>query len=174
MAGTDLRPRRRSAANIIMAKPKRSTTPPRFQPGAKVRVKRGVIDPDFPDIPLGGWSGTVKDFEQVRGRTTYEIKWDWRTLQAIHPVYRRRWERDGLEFEALWLREEDIEPDEGEPVPIEPPTAIVTRPLLEKDQEDRIRMALGLTHDDPLPKVSRKTLLTYHRYLAERLTFPFP
>ncbi len=35
-------------------------------------------------------------------------------------------------------------------------------------------MALGLTHDDPLPKVSRKTLRVYQRYLAERLTFPFP
>ena len=40
-----------------MAKPKKPTAPPRFEPGAKVRVKRGVIDPDFPDIPLGGWAG---------------------------------------------------------------------------------------------------------------------
>jgi hypothetical protein len=158
----------------VLAKPKKSATPPRFQPGAKVRVKRGVIDPDFPDIPLGGWSGTIKDVEQVRGRTTYEIDWDRRTLQTIHPVYRKRCERDGLEFESMWLREEDIVPDEGEPVPIEQPAAIVTRPLSEQDQEDRVRMALGLTHDDPLPKVSSKTLRAYHRYLAGRLTFPFP
>ena len=34
-------------------------------------------------------------------------------------------------------------------------------------------MALGPTHDDPLPEVSRKTLLTYHRYLAAKLKFPF-
>ena len=64
-------------------------------------------------------------------------------------------------------------PDDGTRVPIEQPTAIVTRPLSEKDQDDRVRMALGLTHDDPLPEVSRRTLLAYHRYLAANLKFPF-
>ena len=73
----------------------------------------------------------------------------------------------------MWLGEEDLEPDDGTPVPIEQPTAIVTTPLSEKDQDDRVRMALGLTHDDPLPEVSRKTLLAYHRYLAANLKFPF-
>jgi hypothetical protein len=157
-----------------MPRPKKTTTSPCFKPGDKVRVKRGVIDPDFPDIPLGGWSGSVKEVEQVRGQTTYLIEWDRRTLQSIHLVYRKRCERDELEFETMWLREEEIEPDEGERVPIEQPAAIVTRPLSVQDPEDRIRLALGLSHDDPLPKVSRKTLRAYHRYLAERLTFPFP
>src|SRR4051812_42802280 len=40
------------------------------------------------------------------------------------------------------------------------------------DQDDRVRMALGLTHDDPLPDVSEETLLAYHRYLAAHLKFP--
>jgi hypothetical protein len=146
----------------------------RFNPGAKVRVKHGVRDPDFPDIPLGGWAGTVKEVEQVEGEPTYLIEWSKKTLKGIHPVYRKRCERDGLGFETMWLGEEDIEPDEGKPVPIEEPTAIVTRPLAPDDREDRVRMALGLTHDDPLPNVSRKTLLAYHRYLKDRLTFPFP
>ena len=57
--------------------------------------------------------------------------------------------------------------------PIEQPTQIKTPPLSEKDQDDRVRMALGLTHDDPLPEVSRKTLLAYYRYLAANLKFPF-
>jgi hypothetical protein len=34
-------------------------------------------------------------------------------------------------------------------------------------------MALGLTHDDPLPEISLETLLTYHRYLTANLKFPF-
>ena len=34
-------------------------------------------------------------------------------------------------------------------------------------------MALGLTHDDPLPDVSPKTLLAYHRYLKDKLKLPF-
>ena len=48
---------------------------PRFRVGDKVRVKSGVIDPDFSDIPLGGWSGTVKEIEQADDEITYDIKW---------------------------------------------------------------------------------------------------
>ena len=58
------------------------------------------------------------------------------------------------------------------PVAIEQPTSIVTKPLSETDQDDRVRIALGLTHDDSLPDVSYETLLAYHRYLAANLKFP--
>jgi hypothetical protein len=158
---------------MAKSRPRKPTVPPRFEPGAKVRVKRGVIDPDFPDIPLGGWSGAIKEVYQEQGELTYLIEWDQRTLRGIHPIYRKRCERDGLEFETMGLGEAEIEPDEGEPTPIEPPTAIRTQPLSEKDQDDRVRMALGLTHDDPLPEVSHQTLLAYHRYLAAHLKVPF-
>jgi hypothetical protein len=92
-----------------------------------------VADPDFPDIPLGGWAGTIEMAEQVDDQITYEIEWDRRTLDGMHPVYRKRCERDGLTPETMWLGEEDIEPDEGTPVPIEQPTEIRTPPLSDKD-----------------------------------------
>ena len=140
---------------------------------AAVRVRFGVRDPDFPDIPLGGWAGTVNEVEQAKGETTYLIAWDRATLRGMHPVYNKRCERDGLELETIWLGEDDLDADDGTPLPIERPTKIVTEPLSENDQDDRVRMALGLTHDDPLPEVSRKTLMTYHRYLAANLKLPF-
>ena len=34
---------------------------PRFKVGDKVRAKPGATDPDFPDMPLGGWAGTVTE-----------------------------------------------------------------------------------------------------------------
>lgn len=71
--------------------------------------------------------------EQVDDQITYEIEWDRRTLDGMHPVYRKRCERDGLTPETMWLGEEDIEPDEGTPVPIEQPTEIRTPPLSDKD-----------------------------------------
>jgi hypothetical protein len=145
---------------------------PAFEPGAKVRVRSGVTVPDFEDIPLGGWTGTIKESEQFEDQIDYEIEWDRRTLDGMHPVYRKRCERDGLDLESMWLGEEDLEADDGTPVPIEQPTRIVTPPLSEKDQDDRVRMALGLTHDDPLLDVTVETLLAYHRYLAANLTFP--
>lgn len=145
----------------------------RFKTGDKVRAKLGVRDPDFPDIPLGGWAGTVKEVQRAKGETTYLVTWGQATLKGMHPIYKKRCERDGLEVESMWLGEGDLEPDDGTMVPIVLPTAIVTKPLSEKDQDDRVRMALGLTHDDPLPDVSPKALRAYHRYLAANLKFPF-
>jgi hypothetical protein len=156
-----------------MPRSKKPKTAPRLRVGDKVRVKYGVADPDFEDSPLGGWAGTIKEVEQASGETTYLIAWDRATLRSMHPVYKKRCERDGLEVEAMWLGEKDLEPDDGNPVPIEQPTSIITRPLSEKDQDDRVRKALGLTHDDPLPGVNHGTLLDYHRHLSRSLEFPF-
>lgn len=156
----------------VMPRSKKPSDAAGFQIGAKVRVKAGVRDPDFPDIPLSGWAGTVKRVEQARVGTTYLIAWDQATLQGIHPIYKKRCERDGLELESMWLGDEDLEPSDSTSAPIEEPRQIVTLPLSEKDQDDRVRMALGLTHDDPLPDVNHKTLLAYHRYLSKDLAYP--
>jgi hypothetical protein len=156
-----------------MPRPKKPSDAARFQIGAKVRVKAGVRDPDFPDIPLGGWAGSVKDVQQAEGQTRYLIAWDRATLRGMHPVYKKRCERDALELELMWLGDEDLEPDDGTPVTLEQPTSSFMKPLSEKDQDDRVRKALGLTHDDPLPDVNHKTLLAYHRHLAANLKFPF-
>ena len=156
-----------------MSHTKNKSGSPRFQVGNKVRVKYGVIVPDFPDIPLGGWTGTVTEIIKHEGQINCVFKLDDRTLASIHPIYHKRCERDGLDFETMGLGEEDLELDDGTPVPIEQPTEIKTPPLSEKDQDDRVRMALGLTHDDPLPDVSPETLMTYYRYLAANLKFPF-
>ena len=51
--------------------------------------------PDFHDIPLGGWTGTIDMVEQVEDLISYEIEWDKKTLKAMHPVYKKRCERDG-------------------------------------------------------------------------------
>ena len=137
-------------------------------------MRYGVIVPDLPDIPLGGWTGIVKQVERSDQETVYEIKWDSTTLKNVHPVYLRLCERDGFDAEIMWLADEDLEPDDGTHVPIEQPTTIVTPPLSMKDQDDRIRAVFGLTHDDLIPQVNPETLLTYFRYLRDTLTFPFP
>jgi hypothetical protein len=154
-----------------MADPERSPKRHRFEPGAKVRVKYGVTVPDFEDIPLGGWTGTIKTVEPLEDEVDYEVAWDRRTLDAMHLGYRKRREQDGLDVQTLWLTDEDVEPDDGTPVPIEQPAGIKT-PLSEKDRDDRVRTALGLTHDDPIPEVSFEALRSYRRYLAARLRFP--
>ncbi len=153
-------------------KDNRPRPPARFAAGAQVRVKPGITVPDFEDIPLGGWAGTIREVDQRSAPPTYLIEWNKHTLDDMHPVYRKRCERDGLGLESMWLGEDDIEADTGVPAAIEQPTSIVARPLNEKDQDDRVRIALGLTSDDPLPEVDDDALRAYHRYLAAHLAFP--
>jgi Calcium binding len=149
------------------------TTPPLFEVGARVRVKAGVHDQDYPDIPLGGWSGLVGEIDGESQPPRYLIQWNAQTLVKIHPVYLHRSERDGYEFETLWLDETSLEPTPGDPAPMEQPTAIVPRPLQPHEQSDRIRAILGLTSDDPLPAADKDQLRKYHQFLSENLSFPF-
>jgi hypothetical protein len=157
-----------------MAHSKKGSTSARFKVGDRVRVKPGVSDPDYPDMPLGGWSGTITEIIEHKGQINCVFELDKRTLASIHPIYKRRCEIDGLDYETMGLGQEDIELDDGTPVPIEQPTAIVPRPLSPDDEDDRIRMVFALTRDDPVPDVTEESLLTYRRYLAAQLTFPIP
>lgn len=50
---------------------------------------------------------------------------------------------------------------------------IITNPLSEKVQDDRIRMVFGLTSNDPLPDPDDDTLHIYHKHLLKKLVFPF-
>jgi hypothetical protein len=73
-----------------VARPRKPTASRRFEVGARVRVRHGVRDPDFPDIPLGGGSGTVKEVHRAKGETTYLVAWDRAALKGMHPVYKER------------------------------------------------------------------------------------
>jgi hypothetical protein len=146
--------------------------PARFAVGDAVRVRSGVTDPDFPDIPLGGWAGRITEVEESEPPLCL-IRWSQETLKQMHPVYRKRCDRDGLGVEEMWLGQDDLETDTGGPVIVQQPSKIVTPPLSMKDQDDRIRAVFGLTRDDLLPDVDEASLRTYYQYLAAHLRFPF-
>ena len=93
----------------------RPTFPARFAVADRVRVKPGTTVPDFEDIPLGGWAGTIREVDRQSNPPGYLIEWDKHTLDHMHPVYLKRCERDGLELESMWLGEDDIEPATGGP-----------------------------------------------------------
>ncbi len=139
--------------------------------GDAVRVCSGVTNPDFSDIPLGGWAGKITEVE-AGSPPLYLIRWSQDTLRNMHPVYRKRCDRDGLDFEEMWLGEDDLEPDAGGPVIVQQPTKIITPPLSLSDQDDRIRVVFSLTRDDLLPDVDEDSLRIYYKYLAAKLKFP--
>jgi uncharacterized protein YodC (DUF2158 family) len=153
-----------------MSKRKRLAPTTRFHIGDKVRVRHGVKDADFPDIPMGGWAGIVTE---IHDDGMFAVRWSKETLASIHPVIKRRCEKDGLDLETYWLGADDLEPDTGGPVEIEQPKEIATKPLSPKDQDDRVRIVLGLTSNDPLSDVENEALAMYQEYLANNLTFPF-
>ncbi len=151
----------------------RPSLPARYGVGDHVRVKSGTTDPDFEDIPLGGWAGAISEVDRRSNSPIYLIEWDQRTLDHLHPVYRKRCARDGLKLESMWLGEADLEPDSGGLAVIEQPTSIVTRPLSKDNPDDRIRTIFGLTSDDPLPAANVDSLRRYGRYLRSQLSLPF-
>ncbi len=146
---------------------------PRFHVGDMVRVRRGTSDPDYPDIPMGGWVGTIKEVETERGPAHYCVAWSRDTLASIHPVFRKRCERDGLDYEQTYLAEDDLEAQGGEAVPVEQPANIDTPALSPGNQDDRMRMLLGLTGNDPIPDVDPNTLVMYWNHLRQHFSLPF-
>ncbi len=47
-------------------KRRKSHTPAKFKVGDKVRVKDDIWDTDYPDMPLGGWAGTIAEVHKDR------------------------------------------------------------------------------------------------------------
>jgi hypothetical protein len=140
-----------------MSEAKKSATPAKFVRGDSVRVRSGVTNPDFPDIPLGGWAGKITEVEEGNAPLCL-IRWSQETLKNMHPGYRKRCDRDGLDYKEMWLGEDDLEADAGGPVIVQQPTKIVMPQLSMKDQDDRIRVLFGLTRDDLLPDVDDASL----------------
>jgi hypothetical protein len=87
--------------------PTREEALPKFAVGSQVRAKKGATAPNYSDMPLGGWRGTVS---QVSG-TIYLVRWSGETLAAAGPIYREQWRRDGVDFRAMWLQEKALEAD---------------------------------------------------------------
>jgi hypothetical protein len=141
--------------------------------GDLVRVRKGVVDPDFPDLPLGGWTGWVQEVEAEDEPPIYLIEWNTYTLNHLPEVYRVRCDREGLDEETIRLSEDELEPATGEQPPLEQPVNLVARPLRTGDQDDRIRAILGVTSDQPVPEVDQASLDKYFDYLVEKLSFPF-
>jgi hypothetical protein len=50
--------------------PHTKKAPANFAQGDTVRVRSGVTDPDFPDIPLGGWAGKITEVEEGNASRT--------------------------------------------------------------------------------------------------------
>ncbi len=147
---------------------------PRFAVGDWVRVRPGVVDADNPDIPFGGWVGTILDIEIGPRETKYLVEWSEETLAAVHPVFFRRCDRDDVEASEAWLEEAKLGPDPGTPLAIEQPTQLVPPPLDLDNPTDLARHILGVTSDDDLPPITPDRRVRFHAYLVDHVRSPIP
>ena len=145
----------------------------RFSVGDAVRVRAGVIDPDFPDIPLDGWAGVIAECDET-SPPLYLVRWSAETLDRLAPAYRVRCDREGMDAGETWLLGTDLEPERGGPLAIVAPQKLRPRALDRDDPDDRVRAIFGLTSDDPLPPVDAASLRRFHDYFSQHLRPPQP
>ena len=82
--------------------------------GDIVRVKDGVMDPDYDGYCIGGWSGTIIAFETWEQMPMALIEWDASTQRdRLDPEVRRRAASQGLSVAQMWLQLSEFEPVEG-------------------------------------------------------------
>lgn len=144
-----------------------------FAKSELVKAKPGVVHDRYPDIPLGGWVGTVKRIAWLTP-IAYGVRWTMPTLDQAHPVYLKRCRRDRMRPSQCWLNEGQLEAAADEtPTAMEQPADILTKPLSADEFEDRIRMLFGLTSDDALPKAGEQAQRRFLDYLKAHLSFPF-
>ncbi len=86
-----------------------SANEPVFSVGSLVRVRWGVRSSVYPDLPLGGWTGTVCGVEDDLRLVCLSTA----TLAAIDARFQERLEA------GIWLPGDQLEADPGEPLMLE-------------------------------------------------------
>lgn len=80
-----------------------------FATGTRVQVRQGVMSPEFPEISIGGWSGTVMEAAGKPPVMAYIIEWDQRTLDEMPPEYVQQCEAQQLYYRMAHLAESDVD-----------------------------------------------------------------
>ena len=80
----------------------------RLKEGAAVRVRDGVQMPEYPDVEISGWTGTVVETRGRGADLKCFVEWDTATLQIIPASYREHCERQGLYHGMVCLAGSDV------------------------------------------------------------------
>ena len=89
----------------------RSTTTnrARFCVGSTVAVRVGIPDPDFPDLGLDGWTGTIVDVDRKTSPPRYLLHGSREVVHKLPRRCRERCKREDRVLDKIWLYEEDLE-----------------------------------------------------------------
>ncbi len=77
--------------------------------GSRIRVKPGVPSPEFPEILLAGWTGTVVETSGKPPEQKVIIEWDPTTIAAMPADYVSKCESGQLYYIMASLHSDDVE-----------------------------------------------------------------
>lgn len=81
--------------------------------GVRVRIKPGVVSPEFPELEIGGWTGTVSESSGKSPNVKYIVEWDEPTMARMPAEYVRRCEEQNLYYRMVCLGGDDLEAADG-------------------------------------------------------------
>ena len=92
---------------VVMAKKKTAVG---LADGTLIRVRPGVMSPEFPEISIAGWTGTVFESSGKPPLMYYIVEWDDATMTAMPAEYVEKCEAQQLYYRMANLAETSIEP----------------------------------------------------------------
>ncbi len=141
----------------------------RFQIGDFVKIKKGTSDPDF-GIDIGGWQGQIEKIED--GYLC--IVWDSTTLSNFPDKYISQCEKEGLDWERIYLGTEEVELvvpcNRGNDL-IQKRQEIQAKHRWDYLEDSGKRISKVLEHINPDDDLA--AFEAWERYLIESLSFPF-
>ena len=77
--------------------------------GTRIRVKVGVVSPDFPDVSFAGWTGSVAEVSGKPPAQKFIVAWDPSTVASMPADYVARCEAQMLYHAMACLGAEDFD-----------------------------------------------------------------
>ncbi len=78
--------------------------------GTRVRVRAGVCSPEFAEVSISGWTGTVVETSGKPPAVKVILEWDAETMANMPADYVARCEQQQLYYQMACLGEADVEP----------------------------------------------------------------
>ncbi|MBF0344065.1 MAG: hypothetical protein HQL06_07525 [Nitrospirae bacterium] len=147
-----------------------------------VRVKKGIIDPDFPDTKIEGWLGRITEIvkeaqdEGDKDDQLLDIMWDSFTLRAMSDDFIDRCEEAGLDCLSMYLRLSDVEKAKTRDTLYDVQEAqdeirqYLDKPVVGMMDEQYKRIQEILNNEDIT--VNKDNLVTYLDYIEENIALP--
>ncbi|MBI5539092.1 MAG: hypothetical protein HY951_03470 [Bacteroidia bacterium] len=108
--------------------------------GDCVRIKNGVLDPDFEKYDMSGWQGRIIETDFVNG-ITFEIELDSFTLKKVPRQYIYDSLDDGCDYAIMYVSSSDV-------IKVEPRDTVDEVRAVRKEMNEKLDYVSVLDEDE--------------------------